>query len=286
MKDYPKIHVQYLTHNPFSEDLKLNIKYFYQSSQHIEAIDRIHSGIKFHNQELLQLSGEVGTGKTFTSIVIMNMLKNDKDEYGRKTNRFQPMFIEIGYSNYETLLCQIVKRATNVEVSDIIKATNLFDKIISKLKEKNQQLVLILDESQNYDKKSLDQIRQLTNINTSRKYLTILFVGQPELRDKIVSLKQLSSRIKVRQYLNNLKEDEVPEYIISRMAAAGYPKKLGNPFLPYKGEIYLATGGMPRQINTICFQIIEKVRNNQLEVITPQLVEDVIRRIDESEILV
>ena len=90
----PRIYIKYLEEDPFDESDTRKIKYFYQSKQHIDAIERIHSGMKLYKQSLLLLTGEVGSGKTFTSTVIMTMLKNDKDEHGRKTNMFAPVFIE------------------------------------------------------------------------------------------------------------------------------------------------------------------------------------------------
>jgi Archaeal ATPase. len=189
----------------------------------------------------------VGTGKTFTSIVIMTMLLNktlaQKD--------FKVVYLELSYENFEVLLCQIVNKLTNKTVDNLTEATNLFRKVLQEIRKEGSQLVLILDESQDYDRKTLDQIRQLSNYNTSYKYLSILLVGQPELREKIVSMKQLASRIKVKQYLNNLNVEEVPHYISFRMQAAGFSQKT-NPFTPYIKEIYAATGGMPRYINTLC----------------------------------
>lgn len=279
----PRIYIKYLEEDPFDESDTRKIKYFYQSKQHIDAIERIHSGMKLYKQSLLLLTGEVGSGKTFTSTVIMTMLKNDKDEHGRKTNMFAPVFIEKSYEKFSDLLCQIIYKATGKELDNPANAELLFDKMLRTFREQKRHLIVILDESQNYDTKTLDQIRELTNINTEEKCISILFVGQPELRDKISRMKQLSSRIKVKQYLNNLNEAEVPEYIIFRMHAAGYPKDLENPFLPYTSLIYNATLGMPRQITTICGEVLHEIAERNLTILSPELMNEVIRRIETGD---
>jgi general secretion pathway protein A len=279
----PRIYTRYLEEDPFDESDTRKIKYFYQSKQHIDAIERIHSGMKLYKQSLLLLTGEVGSGKTFTSTVIMTMLKNDRDEHGRKTNLFAPVFVEKSYEKFNDLLSQIIYKATGKMLDNPSNAVFFFDKMLNAFRQQKKHLIVILDESQNYDTRTLDQIRELTNINTEEKCISILFVGQPELRDKISRMKQLSSRIKVKQYLNNLNESEVPKYIIFRMQAAGYPKDLENPFLPYTSLIYNATLGMPRQITTICGAVLYEVDERNLTTLAPKLVKEVIKRIETGD---
>lgn len=265
-----------LKEDPFN-DSKKDIRYFYQSSQHTEAIERIFYGINDQNLDILMLTGEVGTGKTFTSIVIMTMLLNK----ALTKKDFKVAYMETGYANFEVLLCQIVNKLTNKTVDNLTDATNLFKKVLEEIRKEKSQLILILDESQDYDKKTLDQIRQLINYNTSYKCLSLLLVGQPELREKIVTMKQLASRIKVKQYLNNLNVEEVPNYISFRMRVAGFTKK-NNPFSPYIKEIYAATGGMPRYINTLCTSFLIEGALRKQDKIDKATAQEIIRKFEQD----
>lgn len=265
-----------LKEDPFNDTTK-DIKYFYQSEQHTEAIERIFYGIRDLNMDILLLTGEVGTGKTFTSIMIMTMFLNK--QIAKKD--FKVVYIGMGYESFDVLLCQIVNKLTNSTVDNLITATNLFGKILEEIRKANSQLVLILDESQDYDRKTLDRIRQLVNYNTSYKYLSIVLVGQPELRNKIVSLKQLSSRIKIKQYLNNLRAEEVLQYINFRMARAGFNRP-ESPFDPYAKEIYIATGGMPRYINTLCSLFLMEGARLGKEKISSDVAERIISKFEQD----
>jgi general secretion pathway protein A len=114
-------------------------------------------------------------------------------------------------------------------------------------------VILIVDEAQGLKPELLEEIRLLSNLETSRsKLLQIVLLGQPEL-DKTLSqpeFRQLRQRINLRYRLAPLPEQETKEYIAKRLRIAGARE----PIFTEKAikEIYLKSGGIPRLINILC----------------------------------
>ena len=114
--------------------------------------------------------------------------------------------------------------------------------------------VLIIDEAQNLSPDVLEQLRLLTNLETTeRKLLQIILIGQPELRDMLArpQLEQLAQRVIARYHLKALSEKETSQYIRHRMAVAGMRTAL--PFdRPARHRIFQLSRGVPRRINLLC----------------------------------
>ena len=114
--------------------------------------------------------------------------------------------------------------------------------------------VLVIDEAQNLSADVLEQLRLLTNLETSeRKLLQIILVGQPELRTMLArpELEQLAQRVIARYHLQALTEAETVQYIRHRMEVCGLDRPL-----PFNSRalrrIHELTGGVPRRINLLC----------------------------------
>ncbi len=114
--------------------------------------------------------------------------------------------------------------------------------------------VLIIDEAQNLSGDVLEQLRLLTNLETSeRKLLQIVLIGQPKLRSKLQrpELEQLAQRVIARYHLEALTEAETAQYIQHRLEVAGL--KAGQPFERRALQrIHRITHGVPRRINLLC----------------------------------
>jgi general secretion pathway protein A len=118
--------------------------------------------------------------------------------------------------------------------------------------EEKRHLVLIFDEAQQIEDAVLDEIKNLTNICTeTQNYLTIFFVGQPELREKVKRLKQVDQRIFLRFHLNNLDYSDCANYIHHRLRIAG-SENCSIFTDPALALIFRLTGGVPREINRLC----------------------------------
>jgi general secretion pathway protein A len=111
---------------------------------------------------------------------------------------------------------------------------------------------VLYDEAQQMDDGALDEVKNFTNFTArEEKFLTVFFVGQPELREKIKRLRQLDQRILLRFHLNNLDFSNTVGYIDHRLGVAGRSKN--GVFTESSLEmIFRATGGVPREINRLC----------------------------------
>jgi general secretion pathway protein A len=114
--------------------------------------------------------------------------------------------------------------------------------------------VLVIDEAQNLSGAVLEEIRLLTNLETSEgKLIQVILVGQPELEEKLAkpSLRQLRQRIAVRAHIAPLPRAETVEYIQHRLSVAGCTKPSIFSHQAFTG-VWVASGGLPRLVNLIC----------------------------------
>jgi len=267
-----------LSHKPFEENCDL--RFFYESDDHKEALQRLSYIVKDRNLNMAMLTGEVGCGKTLTKKVLESTLSR---------YNFEIVSFENSHFSIEDLLWGICSRITfndprlDFELSenppertDKFGLYELFRKKLDLLQnEENRHLALLFDEAQQISDETLDEIKNLTNISTSTdKYLTILLIGQPELRDKVRNLKQVEQRIFVRFHLNALDFNGTKGYILHRLRLAGSDTR--QIFTPLALErIYRATGGIAREINRLCklglqfgyTQQVSQVSREDIEVI-------------------
>ena len=114
--------------------------------------------------------------------------------------------------------------------------------------------MLIIDEAQNLSAAVLEQLRLLTNLETSeRKLLQIILIGQPELRAMLArpELEQLAQRVIARYHLGSLTAEETASYVRHRLAVAGSTAQ--TPFAPrLMAQIHALSKGVPRRINLLC----------------------------------
>ncbi len=244
-----------LKEKPFEE--LCDTRFFFESDDHREALDRLLYLIKDRNMCMGLLTGEVGSGKTITKNVLINSLPSQNFEV-----------IDFDYCNFSfnDLLFDIVQRITfrdaRVALIEEMEAPSrndkyqLFQLLKKKLEillyEEKRHLVLIFDEAQQIEEDVLDELKNLTNnFSRTENFLTIFFVGQPELREKIRRLKQVDQRIFLRFHLNNLDYNDSLRYIQHRLRVAGLEK--GTIFTSLGLEIiFRSTAGVPREINRLC----------------------------------
>lgn len=244
-----------LKEKPFEE--LCDTRFFFESDDHREALDRLLYLIKDRNMCMGLLTGEVGSGKTITKNVLINSLPSQNFEV-----------IDFDYCNFcfNDLLFDIVQRITFKDArlslidemdspsrNDKYQLFQLFKKKLEVLLyEEKRHLVLIFDEAQQIEENVLDELKNLTNnFSRTENFLTIFFVGQPELREKIRRLKQVDQRIFLRFHLNNLDYNGTLRYIQHRLRVAGLEK---STVFTSQGQdmIFRSTAGVPREINRLC----------------------------------
>jgi len=259
--------------NPFVNSIK-NKKLFHRTPKYNETLLRMHEGIKEPNTDITMIYGEIGVGKSYTSAI----LNSELDEMG-----YYVVYMPNSYENFETLMCSIVRNITDKSPTNITEATLYFEELLEKVEEEENQLVIILDECHTYSMETLDKIRQLSNYNakSDMKLLSLVLVGQTELMNTVKKMPQLYSRIKVKQYLEPLKEHEILDYIEFKIRTVGYTER-ENPFKDYIREIYEATKGMHRLINNVCEAAIDIAADENTTIITKEImvkgIEEILRR--------
>ncbi len=235
-----------LTESPFN--ITADPDFFYPSVNHAEAFSNLLYGIS-HRKGIMLITGEVGTGKTTLCRALLNRL----DKKTKSAFILNPSFSDIQLLQFILKDLGITSKARNKFA--LIDALNTY-----LLEESNQgnNVVLIIDESQNLKVKQLEQIRLLSNLETTKeKLLQIILVGQPELTDKLLlpELRQLKQRITVCFNIKPLDRTELQEYIQHRLKVANSPQNFlcGLRFTSEAVDaIYNYSLGTPRMINILC----------------------------------
>lgn len=225
--------------------IAVNPRYLYMSQQHKEALAHLLYGVA--GGGFVMLTGEVGTGKT----TIIRCLLEQMPENTDIAIVMNPM------SNVQELLTTICEELGASYIKDEASIKDLTDALhhyLLKNHTRGRNTVLLIDEAQLLPAQALEQIRLLTNLETTtQKLLHIILVGQPELKELLSKpeLRQLAQRITARFHLTPLTLPETQAYIAHRLKVAGLPDG-HNPF-PYSiiKRIHAFTDGIPRLVNVI-----------------------------------
>ncbi len=221
-------------------------RYLYLSERHAEALAHLLYGIN-EAGGFIQLTGEVGTGKTTVIRSLLEQLPGHADVALILNPRVTPA--EFLLTICEELHVPVPEsgRGSTKTLMDLL-GRHLLDTHAS-----GRRVVLIVDEAQNLSTQTLEQVRLLTNLETATtKLLQIILIGQPELRELLdqPELRQLAQRITGRYHLNPLSREETAGYVKHRMRIAGATAEVFTPSA--LREIHRLSGGIPRVINVIC----------------------------------
>lgn len=232
-----------LSEPPFS--IAPDPQYLYMSDRHREAMAHLLFGIKGGNGFVV-LAGDVGTGKTTLCRCLLEQIPEDVD-----------VALILNSRQNENELLQTICDELDIETPPDAGNKQLLDALNTRLLESfsnGRTTVLVIDEAQLLSYPVLEQVRLLTNLETTKhKLLQIILIGQPELNDLLAKpeLKQLGQRVTARYFLGPLEEDDTAEYIRYRLSVAGrHDAELFHP--EAKRLIHHRSGGVPRLINVLC----------------------------------
>ena len=234
-----------LSEKPFA--ITPDPRYLYLSERHAEALAHLLYGIN-ESGGFIQLTGEVGTGKTTMVRTLLSQLPQHADVAVILNPRVTP-------AEFLLTICEELGVALLPEDRDSVK--QMVDALNRRLLEAHalgRRVVVIVDEAQNLSPEVLEQVRLLTNLETpTQKLLQIILIGQPELRVLLErnDLRQLAQRITGRYHLSPLSSDETRAYVSHRLRVAGGGTRVVFTSDAYE-MLFRKTGGIPRRISTVC----------------------------------
>jgi general secretion pathway protein A len=243
-----RVRVMYTAHfnlvePPFA--LTPNPRYLYMSERHREGLAHLLYGIQ-QPGGFVQLTGEVGTGKTTLCRCLLEQLPAEVDVALVLNPRLTAL-------EFLATMCDelhVVYPMEHLSVKVLVDALRAY---LLDAHSRGRRTVLIVDEAQNLSPDVLEQIRLLTNLETAaEKLLQIILIGQPELIRLLESrgLRQLAQRITARYHLRPFSGQDTCAYIRHRLRVAGCGREL------FTGAamrlVRRLSGGVPRLINVIC----------------------------------
>lgn len=220
-------------------------RYLYLSRRHQEALAHLIYGVT-EGGGFVQLTGDVGTGKTMLIRALLERLPDNVDVA-------LILYPILSVQEFIGAICdelRIKHPEQNDTLKPLIDALNVF---LLENHSKGRRTVLIIDEAQNLSRDVLEQLRLLTNLETNtEKLMQILLVGQPELDNMLAQadLRQLAQRITARYSLMSLYPHETSDYIVHRCRVASAKNQLFSPAAMRCVHRY--SGGVPRVVNMIC----------------------------------
>jgi len=219
-------------------------RFFFQSAKHTEALSTLIYAIEAR-KGFVVVTGEIGAGKTTVCRTLLNQLDPTT----------QVALITNTHLSGKDLLCTVLEDL-GVEYTPGTKSrllSQLNHYLIEQLRE-DQNVVLIIDEAQNLKTSVLEEVRMLSNLETeNEKLIQIIFLGQPELKQKLAKpkLEQLRQRIAFYYHLVPLTREETKEYILHRLKIASESDR--EFFSKEALELICQfSGGVPRIVNQIC----------------------------------
>jgi len=244
----PPRHVMYTTHFGLTEapfSMTPDPRYLYMSERHREALAHLLYGVG-EGGGFVQLTGEVGTGKTTLCRCLLEQLPPCVDVALILNPRLTD--IELLAAVCDELRISYPAGTTSGKLFVDALYRHLLD-----AHAQGRRTVLIVDEAQDLATDVLEQIRLLTNLETpTQKLLQIILIGQPELIRLLdrEELRQLAQRVTARYHLLAFSEDDTRAYIVHRLRIAGQKKEIFTDAA--MRAVHGAARGIPRLINAIC----------------------------------
>jgi len=251
-----------LNEKPFS--ITPDPRYLFMSERHTEALAHLIYGVR-ESGGFIQLTGEVGTGKTTLVRSLLQQVPDNADV----AVILNP---QISRNEFLSAICEELGVPLPQSTNNIKTLTNALNEYLLENHSQGKRTILIVDEAQNLRIDVLEQVRLLTNLETTKqKLLQIILIGQPELREALSrnDLRQLAQRITGRYHLEPLSRDETEAYIDHRLKVAG---AVGPIFsTAAKQELYRLSHGVPRMINVIADRAMLGAYTQEIREITPPL---------------
>jgi general secretion pathway protein A len=256
---------------PFS--VTPDTKFFYPSEKHREALDSLIYTIR-ERKGFAVVTGEIGSGKTTVWHTLLHHLDSSTKVALITNTHLTPKQMIVA-------ILEDLEIAFNEKWTKI-KLLNALNEYLLEQISLGCNVVLVIDEAQNLNTVSLEEVRMLSNLETeTEKLIQIILMGQPELRHKLSlpSLTQLRQRVVVYYHLKPLSFAEMIQYIQHRLKISGAEGEC--VFTPSSlSKIYDYSKGTPRKINTICDRSLLTGFIREKKIISEDIVNEVAEEID------
>jgi len=265
-----------LNEAPFS--ITPDPSFVYLSAAHRDALAHLMYGVGQGGAGgFVQLTGEVGTGKTTLCRCLLEQVPED----------CQVALVLNPLMTPRELLATICEElGIGTEgISDSNKGmVDALNRYLLEQHALGRRVVVVIDEAQNLSPEALEQVRLLTNLETAKhKLLQMVLLGQPELRRLLQrqDLRQLAQRVTARYHLMPLNQQETGAYVLHRMKVAGAPR---NPFRRSAlRALYQRSGGVPRLINIIADRALAAAYAGESAAVSARMVNDAANEVQPSE---
>lgn len=260
-----------LTEKPFENTT--DPRFLYYSHQHEEAFTRLIYAIQ-EEKGAAVLSGVFGCGKTLIAQAALASLSKGK---------YETAFVINPQLSSVELLREIVydlglKDNLPTQKTDILHSLS---EMLHNNMDDGKQTVVFIDEAHLIeDKLIFEELRLLLNFQYKNKFLlTLILLGQPELKDKIKNIKQFQQRIAIKYHLAGLNDIETVEYVWHRLKVSGSSRKIFDDAA--LKLIYEQSGGIPRRINQLCDMALLAAYGKQKEFIEENVIMEVAKDLEE-----
>jgi general secretion pathway protein A len=220
-----------------------NPRFVFYSPNHDESLMRLFYTVKGRKGACM-LTGEVGCGKTTISKVFQEKLKHGNFDIGMITNP--------SLNSIELLQEILYQLGSEVQYSTKLQLIHaLQNKVMGNLKAGKETIVIIDEAHLIKEEETYEELRLLLNLQDDNRFLlTLILVGQPELKELIGKIPQFEQRIPIKYHLRPLNFIDTFKYVQFRLKKAGVN---GNIFTGDAAKkIYEYSGGIPRKINNLC----------------------------------
>ena len=252
--------------NPFG--VTPNPRYLYQSRTHAEASSSLIIGIEC-GVGFQALIAPPGMGKT---TILFNILEQFESV------ACTAFLFQLQSDSSDLLRNFISELGGDARDSDLVRMQDTINQLLIRERQAGRRTILIIDEAQTLEPSVLETIRLLSNFETpSEKLLQIILSGQPQLAHRLASAEaaQLSQRISILTTLVPLGSEDTAKYIEHRLKVAGYR---GKPLFTAEALqlIWESSGGIPREINKLCFNALLLARAVKQTLVNLQILQEVL----------
>ena len=256
-----------LTRNPF--EISPDPYFYHPTPRHNEALANLHYGVG-RRKGFIVITGEVGTGKTLLVRCLLSELRKNNIAFAYV---FNPLLPVVEFFQY--MMADFGLPYSGRNKTEMLLDLNRF---LIQRHARGLITALVIDEAQALRSELLEEIRLLTNLETSQqKLLQIVLMGQPELEMVLDSpeLRQLKQRVALRCQLQSLDELQTRAYILMRLERAGAPAERPIFSEDALDKIYEYSRGIPRIINTLCENAMVNAFASERHTVTGDMITDV-----------